>query len=144
MLVFNQNKDLFLGERLGEPGHWQFPQGGVEEEYSLEENVIRELKEELGIKRRQIGKVIKLETTHEYEWENAPKHAYGQWRGQSQTFWAAEFIGVDSDIKIDGDSAEFMNWRWCKLKDVLNLAEARRRDGYALALAEFEKIISRK
>ena len=51
MLLHNQDSDLFLGERYGEAGVWQLPQGGVEAEYSVEENVLRELEEEIGVGR---------------------------------------------------------------------------------------------
>jgi hypothetical protein len=30
MLVYNARGQLFLGERLRNKGHWQFPQGGAE------------------------------------------------------------------------------------------------------------------
>jgi len=143
MLVFNAEKRIFLGERLGEPGHWQFPQGGVEDDCSLKENVIREIQEELGIKRKHIGDIIQLSATHEYDWENVPVHALGKWRGQSQTFWAVQFIGEDRNIKIDGEQAEFMNWQWCDKKKVLSLAEPKRLVGYRPALDELETLLKK-
>ena len=98
MLLYNKKGELFLGERINKRAHWQFPQGGAEKRYSLRENVVRELKEELGIPRRTLGSIRKLAATHEYDWAKIPAYASGKWRGQSQTFWMVEFVGNDSDI----------------------------------------------
>jgi len=138
MLVYNRQGRLFLGERFGEPGHWQFPQGGVEPRYSLRENVIRELREELGLKKRSIGKIVKLKSTHEYEWRTPPRYAHKKWRGQKQTFWLVEFVGADGDIDLESHKEqEFARWRWCSVTEVKRRAATFRRAGYLGPLREF-------
>jgi len=139
MLVFNREKKLFLGERHGEPGVWQFPQGGVEPELSPEENVIKELNEELGAGPDKFKVVKKLACTHEYEWKEPPEYARRRWRGQSQTFWLVEFVGQDSDIDLKRFEPELMSWRWCTPAEVRCLAEPKRLPGYLKALKEFEE-----
>ena len=146
MLIFNGAGKLFLGERAGTGGRWQFPQGGAEPELTLEENVRKELLEEVGLKSQHIGRIIKLNCTHDYDWDKPPKYARGTWRGQSQTFWLVEFVGKDSEIDLaagieHGESQELMDWRWCTVAEVLELAEAKRIDGYRAALAEFEEFL---
>ncbi len=137
MLVYNAEKRLFLGERFGSPNIWQFPQGGVEEGATLEENVVRELNEELGLKPAHIGTLRRLSTTHEYEWERPPEYAVGKWRGQSQTFWLVQFVGHDQDIHLTAhETPEFMAWRWVAPGEVESLAEPRRLGGYRPALQE--------
>ncbi len=138
MLLYNQKGKLFLGERFGEPGHWQFPQGGAEPRYTLRENVIRELREELGLKRRLIGKITKLKSTHKYEWRTPPRYARKKWRGQKQTFWLVEFVGADSDIDLTShNEQEFGGWRWCSATEVKRRAATFRRAGYLGPLREF-------
>lgn len=138
MLVYNRQGRLFLGERFGEPGHWQFPQGGAEPRYTLRENVMRELREELGLKKRTIGKITKLESTHEYEWRTPPRYAHKKWRGQKQTFWLVEFVGTDSDIDLmSHKEPEFAAWRWCSATEVARRAATFRRAGYRGPLREF-------
>jgi putative (di)nucleoside polyphosphate hydrolase len=138
MLVYNSNGRLFLGERYGESGHWQFPQGGAESRYSLRENVIRELREELGLKKRHIGKITKLTSTHEYEWRTPPRYAHKKWRGQRQTFWLVEFVGADSDIDLTTHKEqEFGAWEWCSATEVKRRAPSFRRAGYLGPLREF-------
>jgi putative (di)nucleoside polyphosphate hydrolase len=139
MLVYNSKGKLFLGERKNRQGHWQFPQGGAEEQYSLRENVKRELAEELGLSRRAIGRIVKLQSTHEYDWEKIPAYARGRWRGQSQTFWLVEFVGEDSDIALDAyHDPEFSSWKWCAPRTVRRFAAPQRLPGYEAPLREFE------
>lgn len=138
MLVYNREGKLFLGERFGEPGHWQFPQGGAESRYTLRQNVLRELREELGLKKRSIGKVSKLKSTHEYEWGTPPRYAHKKWRGQKQTFWLVEFVGTDNDIDLEGHKEqEFSTWKWCSATEVKRRAATFRRAGYLAPLREF-------
>jgi len=138
MLVYNNKGKLFLGERFGEPGHWQFPQGGAESRYTLRQNVVRELREELGLKKVSIGKLTKLTSTHEYEWRTPPKYAHNKWRGQKQTFWLVEFVGKDSDIDLTTHKdQEFASWRWCSVAEVKRRAAPFRRAGYVAPLREF-------
>lgn len=138
MLVYNRKGQLFLGERYGEPGHWQFPQGGAEPQYTLRENVIRELREELGLKKRFIGKITRLKSTHQYEWRTPPRYAHKKWRGQKQTFWLVEFVGTDSDIDLARHKEqEFGGWRWCSATEVKRRAAPFRRAGYLGPLREF-------
>lgn len=138
LLVYNAKGQLFLGERLGKRGHWQFPQGGVERGRSLKETVIRELREEIGVGKRSIGAITKLSATNHYLWKKVPDYAVGKWVGQSQTFWLVEFTGENSEIDLTTtDDPEFRSWRWCSVTLVRRLAAKERRQGYEAALREF-------
>jgi len=138
VLVYNAKGQLFLGERLGQRGHWQFPQGGVEAGETLKENVIRELREEIGVRKRALGSIKKLRARHRYRWSKVPEFARGKWVGQAQTFWIVEFVGKDSDIDLAASrEPEFQSWRWCSVTTVRRLAAKERRKGYRAALEEF-------
>jgi putative (di)nucleoside polyphosphate hydrolase len=145
MLVYNRKGQLFLGERLGKPGHWQFPQGGVEPEETLKENVRRELREEIGITKEHIGAITKLRARNSYLWKRVPDYAKGRWAGQRQTFWLVEFIGRDSDIDLSSaEEPEFSRWRWCAVRTVRRLAASERLPGYEKALGEFQEFLKNK
>lgn len=138
MLVFNKKGQLLLGERCGQRGHWQFPQGGAEPRFTPRQNVLRELREELGIKQQHVASLRKLKATHAYDWKSPPKYAHGKWRGQKQTFWLVEFIGLDDDIDLTTHSEpEFRSWRWCSVSDVRKRAAPHRLAGYREPLREF-------
>lgn len=140
MLIFNHEKKLLLGERKGCPGVWQFPQGGVELDQSIEENVLREVQEELGIDRSLVEIVGCLKARHRYDFDIAPAYAEGVWRGQDQTFWVVRFKGRDSEIIVESAEPEFESWCWATPDQVRNQAEEKRRAGYDAALKEFEVI----
>lgn len=142
MLVYSSDYRLFLGARSGVSGVWQFPQGGVELEQSLEENVIRELEEELGIERHHIGAIQKLEATNEYDFAKPPDYAKGRWRGQSQTYWVVKFTGKNRDIDVSRRDKEFSDWKWATPNEVREIAEPRRLGGYEKALREFEQLVA--
>lgn len=138
ILLFNNEGKLFLGERKGEAGEWQFPQGGAEKGYSLAENVSREVCEELGLLPEHFKIVKQLRATHEYEWNEPREYESTLYRGQTQTFWLVEFLGKNSDINIHVQDAEFMNYKWCTSHDVKLTAHQKRLGGYMLPLREFE------
>ncbi|MDZ4786866.1 MAG: NUDIX domain-containing protein [bacterium] len=143
MLVFNEEGKLFLGERKGEPNIWQFPQGGAEKGLSLEENVYKELSEELGASKKHFEIVKKLKATHEYNFKHPPAYAKNKWRGQSQTFWLVKFLGKDTELDLAKHNPEFMDFKWCSLAQVRKLADPIRVSGYENALKEAAKLIKK-
>ena len=144
MLVLNREGKLFLGEREGNPGVWQFPQGGVDESAAVEESVLRELQEELGADRALFRIIRKLEAVNEYDWESPPSYGVGKWRGQAQTFWLVDFLGNDSDIDLSRYDEEMMDWRWCTIEEVRAMAEPKRLPGYEKAVLEAQAYIMEK
>jgi putative (di)nucleoside polyphosphate hydrolase len=144
MLVLNRDDLLFLGERRGESGVWQFPQGGAEPEHTDEENVLKELYEELGAEKRCFQIMKRLESTHRYEFSKPRKYRGKMWDGQDQSFWLVRFKGKDSDIKLDRFEPEMMDFRWCTIEEVRKLAEPKRLKGYDAPLEEVREILLRQ
>ena len=136
ILIFKDQNNLWLGERAGEPGVWQFPQGGVEPGFTLEENVLREIEEELGASSSLFKIEKQLKHTHKYDFEKIPEYALGKFRGQEQTFWLVKFTGTDSDINLDNSEHEFQNWCWLDVNGIQLKAEPKRLPGYKGALDE--------
>lgn len=137
ILLYRGDGKLFLGERFGEKGVWQLPQGGVEEGFSLEENVVRELGEELGLRAALVRVRQRCRAEHQYDFAETPPHYVGKYRGQAQTFWIVEFIGSDGDINLNGEHPEFSAFQWCTPAEVITRAEPRRVTGYRAPIAEF-------
>lgn len=136
ILLLNVRGELFLGERSDEPGHWQFPQGGIETAGTLEENAFRELQEETGIARSACESLGPLSFVHEYLW-SSEKQRGSSWVGQSQRFFVIRFRGADAEIILDGDEhIEFRSWRWCPVAEVLASVAPIRLGGYSEALRE--------
>lgn len=139
ILLLNSRGELFLGERSDEPGHWQFPQGGLETAATLEENAFRELREETGVHRSSCEPLGSLSFIHEYQW-SPEKRRGSPWVGQSQRFFVILFRGSDAEIVLDGDEyIEFRAWRWCPVVEVLAHVAPIRHTGYAQALRELSE-----
>ncbi len=102
--------EIFVAERLGMKGAWQFPQGGVDTGETLEGAFYRELEEEIGVKPRHV-EVIETRTGYRYAF---PKNRlkYGIYGGQEQTYFRCRFLGRDDDIHLDAHNQEFGRWRW--------------------------------
>jgi putative (di)nucleoside polyphosphate hydrolase len=136
MFVLSTENKVFVGERSDHRGAWQLPQGGVETGMSLEENVLKELSEELGAPKESFTILKKLSATHTYDFFNPPSYAVGVWRGQAQTFWLVRFVGKDSSINVQTHEAEFQSYTWIDLSDLEQKVEPHRFEGYKKVIPE--------
>ena len=113
VIIFNKHKKIFVGKRKDNPvDKWQMPQGGVDEGEDYFSAMKRELKEETSIINVKILK--ELEGFFEYE---LPENLIGiiwkgQFRGQKQKWFIAEYLGEDSEINLNTKNPEFIEWKW--------------------------------
>lgn len=143
MIVMNKEGRVLLGERYGQSGVWQFPQGGIDEGEPVEHSVMRELQEELGIDPALLKIERRLEAVNQYEFRDPPPYAVGRWAGQRQVFFWVRFFGSDRDIRLDLHAPEFQTFRWCELDEVLTRVEPIRVAGYTGALREIERLVGK-
>lgn len=125
LCVFNKKGLVLCAERRDTKGAWQMPQGGVQKGEEPQLSALRELREEIGTDHvRLIGKVPEV---LQYEF---PDYVHfnggvfnGKYRGQKQTWFAALFLGEDSEIDLSGEEdpepAEFVAWEWLPLEEVI-------------------------
>ena len=120
MIAFRKtakDKEFLIASRINWPENfWKFPQGGIEEGENLLEAAKREFFEEIGTDKINILGVSKIE--NKYDWDNASiEEKKCVWRGQFQRFIIIEFLGEESDIKIDPE--ELKAYRWVSKEKVL-------------------------
>ena len=147
--VFNSKNEILIGERIGKPGSWQTPQGGVDggdKPESVTDAAIRELYEEVGL---EFGKHVLLERI---ENNDAIKCQYktegtGSWL-EKQGFAGQElnwviFRCASSELEQDpsavcnlnglnGEKPEFTSVRWAPLDWIVNNVWEKKKQPYEI------------
>lgn len=107
-ILQNSAGEILICERSDAAGCWQFPQGGVKKEESLDEALTREVEEELGLLPSQY-RVLTVKGPYRYLFTDGYKKK--NYDGQEQHYYLAELIDADARISLD-NAAEFRAARW--------------------------------
>ena len=141
-LLINTDGLVFAGRRIGVHSEaWQMPQGGIDEGESPEQAVMRELKEEAGTDKAKIIAESRDWLTYDLPDELIGVAWGGQFRGQTQKWFALKFMGSDKDININAfDKPEFSKWRWLEIYELPGLIVPFKRQLYEDVLTEFKDL----
>lgn len=143
MLINNEGK-VFLGERIDNPGSWQMPQGGIDQDEEIETTAFRELQEEVGTSKAEIIKIHSRKLKYSLP-EKILKETNlwdGKYVGQEQTWIAMRFTGKDEDINLNSyDPPEFLSWKWVDINQIIDLAVSYKREIYFEVIEEFRTLI---
>ena len=146
-IVLINNGSIFAGQRLDyKSDAWQMPQGGIEENESPIRAAIRELKEETGIKKKHIKIILESKNWINYDLpkELIPKLWNGKFVGQSQKWFAMEFLGSDSDVNINTKNPEFSKWQWMTKHKLLDSIVPFKKRVYENVLSQFSAQLNLK
>ena len=120
IIIDKDNHFLLIQKNGYRENEWNFPGGGREKGETLEENLFRELKEELNVGRAEfeiIG-ISPYKTKYDYPAELALKINEGKYRGQSFEQVALRFIGEKK--KLVFNPKEFRAHKWVKADELIN------------------------
>jgi len=113
VIVDGNNMFLVVQKLSYRDNEWSFASGGVEDNESPSEAILRELREELGVKSFKI--IAEAKTHYQYEWPEKviieQFHKLGKYfRGQQLKYFLIKFLGNQSDIKPQEEEIRVIKW----------------------------------
>jgi len=143
MMILNSNKEILVGRRLDHPsGYWQMPQGGIDDDENPIEAVWREMLEEIGTNKAELIKISNQWINYDIPSETLKTLPWGQkYIGQTQKWFAFNFLGEDSDINVGTDSPEFSEWKWSRMDLIVGSIVPFKRNVYSKILEEFKDLL---
>lgn len=139
IVLTNQKGQLFWGRRINQDA-WQFPQGGLHEEETIEETLYRELHEEIGLEPADVVITAQSKNWITYRLPKRLIRSYSSpiCIGQKQKWFLLQCISADSKIKLDVSiKPEFDHWQWVNYWFPLNQVVPFKREVYRAVLLEF-------
>jgi putative (di)nucleoside polyphosphate hydrolase len=141
IIIFNRQGQLLWCKRKTGDG-WQFPQGGIDDGESAEQAIVRETYEEVGLNEDKINIIKENDRWINYD---VPKNKIPKYfslnnrrfKGQTQKWFLAEFLGEDSDVNLNLHSQiEFTEWTWSSYWHPVAKGVEFKRDAYREALKD--------
>lgn len=139
IIVINKDNQLLWAQRYNQQA-WQFPQGGVQDNETLQEALYRELFEELGLKPEDVE--ICDSTPSLLKYRLPPKLIRHEQKplciGQKQKWYLLRLISDDSSVNLTTSAKpEFDEWKWVSFWYPLRHVISFKREVYRRALLYF-------
>ena len=122
VVLLNKENKVFVAKRIDNPKNfWQMPQGGVDSDENFLTAAFRELYEETSIKNVKL--IQEIEGTYTYE---LPKNLLGiiwkgKYKGQKQKWFLMKYLGNDSEINLNTNNPEFLEWKWVDIDQITEI-----------------------
>jgi len=143
IVLLNSDNKVFVGKRIDNPvNFWQMPQGGVDDNENLLYAANRELKEETGVKSTKLIKEIDNWLTYELPKNLLGKIWKGKYRGQKQKWFIMRFVGNEEEINIKTKNAEFKEWKWIDVNQLLNVVVRFKHNVYKTIVKELNILLN--
>ena len=143
IILLNSENKVFVGKRIDNPvNFWQLPQGGVNKNENLLSAANRELKEETGVKSVKLIKEIDNWLSYELPKNLLGKIWKGKYRGQKQKWFIMRFIGREEEINIRTKNAEFKDWKWIDVNQLLNVVVSFKLNVYKSIVKELNILLN--
>ena len=119
------------------------PQGGIDKGEAPANAALRELEEETGTNKAEI-----IAESRDWLHYDLPEHLVpqlwgGKYCGQTQKWFLMRFTGQDSDINIETETPEFLDWKWTDITTLPDIIVPFKRELYTKVVAEFSYYLKR-
>jgi len=118
IVLMNRFGKVLWARRASRDG-WQFPQGGVKRDETLDEALFRELYEEVGLEDRHVNMLahtsrwLRYDLPSTYLKRSRRRRGAGRFRGQKQIWCLLALVGDDSEVCLSAsEKPEFDKWIW--------------------------------
>ncbi len=145
IIVCNKQGQLLFARRRGNQDAWQFPQGGIHHDETVEQAMWRELKEELGLVQSDVEVLAQSKQWLKYY---LPKRYQRRGQkplcvGQTQKWFLLRLISTADKVNLHTSAQpEFDHWQWVSYQYPLERVIEFKRDVYKKILEEFAVFIS--
>ena len=142
VFLINTNNQLWVGKRIDfKNDYWQMPQGGIDDNENPRQAMIRELSEEVGIK-KNYEILMEREGWLSYSLPSSLKKIVwdGRYVGQIQKWFACKFFGKDQEFDLETHKPEFEEWKWIRPQDAVKLVVPFKKKLYEDVLKGFENL----
>ena len=144
IIVANDRGQVLWAKRVGQDA-WQFPQGGINENETVEDALYRELREEVGL---APGSVEIVGCTRGWLRYKLPRRLLRQsnssFIGQKQKWYLLKMLAADEAVSFECSvTPEFDYWQWVSYWYPLGQVVAFKKDVYRRAMKELAPYISR-
>ncbi|OGO94637.1 MAG: RNA pyrophosphohydrolase [Coxiella sp. RIFCSPHIGHO2_12_FULL_44_14] len=139
LVIVNRKGQLWWGRRVGTEEAWQFPQGGLQPQETLQDALYRELVEELGLPADAVACLGKTKRWLRYRLPTSFRSSDAHYVGQKQRWFLLRLLADETAISLNQtDYPEFDQWCWVDYWYPLQHVIAFKRSVYRAVLTEFE------
>ncbi len=143
IVISNDVGEVFWGKRIGQNA-WQFPQGGIKADESVEAAMFRELREEVGLLPEHVeiigctGDWLKYWLPEKFIRQNVMPLCIGQ----KQIWYLLKLVVDETNVNLAySEKPEFDHWQWVDYWSPSREVIEFKRDVYCQALREFAPFI---
>ena len=142
MMILNNENKILVGKRLDHPsGHWQMPQGGIDDDENPNEAVWREMQEEIGTNNAKLIGTSSQWIKYEIPKKTLETLPWGKkYCGQIQKWFVFRFTGTDNEINVETENPEFSEWKWASYDTIVDNIVPFKRKTYSLIIEEFKNL----
>lgn len=142
IVVFNNDGNVLVGERIHYPEVFQFPQGGMDDGETPEQAAKRELYEEVGLNLDNNSPVGEINEWLYYDFpEDIPDHLK-KWAGQKQKWFFFHWDGSVAQLDLQVHEQEFRRVKWDNLDKIAESIVEFKRPVYSRIREEGSRIIT--